>query len=61
MKYQHIKCDACGGIIGMYDRDNFTCEKCGKTFQQYKINCDTLQINNKTGWIFPMTLKGGVV
>lgn len=32
MDYQHMRCDSCGGIIGMYDRKDFTCEKCGKEF-----------------------------
>lgn len=24
--YTHLKCE-CGGIIGMYDKEHFTCEK----------------------------------
>ena len=51
--YSHIKCN-CGGIIGMYDRKNFTCESCGKEYLLYKLNYDTCMTNYKTGWIFPM-------
>ena len=29
MEYTHMKCD-CGGIIGMRDKENFSCDKCGK-------------------------------
>lgn len=55
--YSHIKCN-CGGIIGMYDRKNFTCESCGKEYLLYKLNYDTCMTNDKTGWIFPMRKKG---
>lgn len=56
MKYEHIKCE-CGGIIGMYNRKNFSCEQCGKRFESYKIQYDVIHANNKTGWIFPMKIK----
>lgn len=54
-EYTHMKCK-CGGIIGMRDRENFSCDRCGK------ICCighpgnawDELITNEKTGWIFPM-------
>ena len=29
--YTHLKCE-CGGIIGMYDKENFACERCGKVY-----------------------------
>ena len=58
MDYKHIRCDQCDGIIGMFDRLTFTCEKCGKEFELYKIDYDRLEINDKTGWIFPVKDKG---
>ena len=54
MNYRHVRCDQCGGVIGMYDRDNFTCEKCGKQFELYSVEYDDILINNVTGWIFPI-------
>lgn len=53
MPYKHIFCE-CGGVIGMYDREKFTCDKCGKVYLLHEIDYDTLQINDKTGWQFPM-------
>lgn len=54
MDYQHIRCDSCGGIIGMYNRKEFTCERCGKEIILNFVDYDKLKINDKTGWIFPM-------
>ena len=56
--YTHMKCE-CGGIIGMYDREHFTCEKCGKIFhiENQGSGWDILLTNDKTGWIFPMVKK----
>lgn len=54
MDYQHIHCDSCGGVIGMYDREKFSCERCGKEFALYTLNYDRLKINDKTWWIFPV-------
>lgn len=51
--YIHIKC-ICGGIIGAYDRENLTCEKCGKKYQAHELEYDNLLINDKTGWFFPV-------
>lgn len=56
-KYKHINCDECGGVIGIFDRNNLTCEKCGKQFELHRMNYDRLLINDKTGWIFPMLDK----
>ena len=56
MDYIFIHC-SCGGIVGMYNRETFTCEKCGQEFKYYKLNHDGLQINDKTGWIFPVIYK----
>ena len=54
-EYTHLKCK-CGGIIGMYDRKNFTCQKCGKN-SKINVKYEQLMINDKTGWIFPMKRK----
>ena len=51
--YEHIKCK-CGGIIGMYNRNNFACERCNAKYELHKLNYDVCLINDKTGWIFPM-------
>lgn len=57
-EYAHMKCK-CGGIIGMRDEENFSCDRCGKihyighTGNEY----DELMVNDKTGWIFPMIKK----
>lgn len=51
--YEHIKC-RCGGIIGMYNRKDFTCEKCNTEYKLHKLNYDICFINDKTGWVFPM-------
>lgn len=55
--YKHIKCK-CGGIIGMYNRNTYNCERCGMEFQLYKLDYDICLPNDKTGWIFPMKKKG---
>lgn len=52
--YTHIKCE-CGGILGLYDREHCTCEKCKKEYTN--IRYDLLAINDKNGWIFPMVAK----
>ena len=56
--YMHMKCE-CGGIIGMYDKENFSCDKCGKIFRigNRGNGWDILLTNDKTGWIFPMVKK----
>lgn len=55
--YDHIKCD-CGGIVGMRNREDFTCDKCGKYFDLIKICYDRWIVDDKTGYIFPVRLKG---
>lgn len=52
--YKHVRCDICGGVIGMYDRTRYTCDKCGKEFKLYEIEYDRLMVNSLTGWIFPV-------
>ena len=32
MEYTHMKCN-CGGIMGMRDKENFSCDKCGKCIE----------------------------
>lgn len=54
--YSHVTCQ-CGGIIGMYNRDTFNCEQCGKEHYLYALSYDYLAINDKTGWIFPVTKR----
>lgn len=56
--YEYVKC-GCGGIIAMYNRslEVCICEKCGKEFKLYKLPYDYLKINDKTGWIFPVTMR----
>ena len=56
MDYVFIRC-SCGGIIGMYNRETFTCERCGQEFKHYLLNYDGLKINDKTGWMFPVIYK----
>ena len=51
--YKHIKCK-CGGIIGMYNRDDFICDKCNTEYKLHELNYDICLINDKTGWIFPV-------
>ena len=57
-EYTHMKCN-CGGIIGMRDAKNFSCDKCGEIYYNgHKGNeYDELMTNDKTGWIFPMVKK----
>ena len=56
--YKHIRC-RCGGIIGMYYRDTFNCERCGEEYKIYKLDYDYCLTNDKTGWIFPVKHKEG--
>ena len=56
-EYTHMRCSY-GGIIGMYDGKHFSCEKCEKNYDVMDINsCDHFEVNDKTGWIFPMVKK----
>ena len=55
--YKHIYCDKCGGVIGMFNKLAFTCDKCGKEFALNKIDYNHLEINKMTGWIFPVINK----
>lgn len=58
MDFDFIRC-SCGGIIGTYDREHFTCERCGQEFRYYLLNYDGLKINDKTGWVFPVIYRFG--
>lgn len=53
-EYKHLKCN-CGGIIGMYDREHYSCNDCKKEYENPEY--DYLGINEKTGWIFPMVKR----
>lgn len=53
---KHVRCE-CGGIIGAYNRENFTCERCGKGYEPYQLEYDHILINDKTGWIFPVIMR----
>ena len=55
--YKHIKCN-CGGIIGVYNRRTFTCERCNTEYQLTVFDYDICFSNEKTGWVFPMKKKG---
>ena len=57
-RYTHVRCE-CGGIIGICDsRRTFNCGDCNKEFHYYDLDYDILFRNDKTGWIFPMKVKG---
>ena len=54
--YDHVRCK-CGGIIGSWDRNAFTCDKCHSEYSLYKLDYDVCWANPKTGWIFPIKVK----
>lgn len=54
--YRHVRC-SCGGVIGMFNKKDFTCEKCNKEYPLYELKYDICLTNDKTGWIFPMMKK----
>lgn len=56
MDFSYLHC-TCGGIIGMYNRENFACGSCDKPFKLYECDYSVLKINDKTGWIFPVKYK----
>lgn len=67
--YELLKCDNCGGTIGIYDRitcynlgveyssSNPICGHCGKEFKLYELPYDYLYTNDKTSCIFPVIHK----
>lgn len=57
--HEHLKCETCGSVIGMYDNTNYTCDTCGIVYPlSYVIDkVDIHMINDKTGWIFPMVKR----
>lgn len=57
MDYELIKCDCCGGTIGIFDRRTFSCQNCGKQFNLCGPDYDILLTNEMTGWIFPVIDK----
>lgn len=62
-KYDTLKCDRCGGTIitgqNPLHRDLTACDRCGKEFTLYKLSYDILVVNDKTGWLVPVTYKKG--
>ena len=54
--YDHVFCK-CGGVIGSWGRNTFTCSDCHAEYALYKLDYDVLMPNPKTGWLFPVTLK----
>lgn len=54
--YMPMHC-SCGGTLydksGGLDR-HFTCIRCEKTYQKWKLKYDQIGISPMTGWIFPM-------
>lgn len=56
--YDYVRCN-CGGIIGAWDREHYTCERCARPFDLYALHYDRLMINDKTGWIFPVVDRKG--
>lgn len=54
--YEHMKC-GCGGTIGCYDRDHFTCSDCNKEYDIFALEYDRVVVNSKTGWSFPVKYK----
>lgn len=55
--YEHLHCDYCGGVIGIFERNVCCCQNCGKEFTFYKLKYDRWIGNDKTGWIFPVVDK----
>lgn len=60
-EYEHIKCETCGSVIGMYDNTNYTCDTCKQVYPlSYITNkADIYLPNTNTGWIFPMIKRKG--
>ena len=54
--FDFLRC-ACGGIIGMYDRNSFSCDACGRPVKLHEGDYSELKINDKTGWVFPVKYK----
>jgi hypothetical protein len=64
--YETLKCDECGGTIGIYDRlvchylkveyssSKLICDRCGKEFNLYELEYDYIEANTQTGWLFPV-------
>lgn len=55
--YEHIHCDYCTGVIGIFAGNTCSCQNCCKIFSLHKLVYDRLMINDKTGWIFPVRDK----
>lgn len=57
--YVHKLC-ACGGILcdkSDWDGLDFKCLNCGKSYPKVELKFDSLEVNQKAGWIFPMVKR----
>lgn len=55
--YEILKCDYCNGSIGIFEDNKCRCQDCRKEFTLHKLTYDRLEINSKTGWLFPVIHK----
>lgn len=56
-RFVHKLC-ACGGILcdtSSGKNSDYKCLNCGKSYPQWKVEYDIIEVNPNTGWIFPMT------
>lgn len=58
-EYEHVKCETCGSVVGMYDNTNYTCSTCGQEYPLSYISnkANIYMPNTKTGWVFPMVKR----
>lgn len=57
LKYRHVTCEKCGGVIGRASAiipKDFECLTCHEKYELIHLDFELLQINPYTGWIFPM-------
>lgn len=54
--YKHLYCN-CGWII--YTKDCYTviCDRCGKESNIASINYKCVIVNDKTGWMYPVSYR----
>lgn len=58
--FEFIMCD-CGGIIcdeRHKQAGYFRCSKCGKVYAPQEIKYDKIEVNQQTGWVFPVKWRG---
>lgn len=58
--YKLLYCQ-CGGVIGdlsgRRDVDMIRCDRCRKVYPIYKLDYDTIFVNQAAGWIFPVKYR----